>query len=250
MEPEIAKPENENEDSPSGLSRFLPIAIIVVAAIVGYLTLRDHLSFAALAEHQQTLLDFRDAHYFWAVLTFMFTYQLVVTFSLPGAALATLTGGFLFGVFPGFLYSVIAATSGACLIFLAARRGFGDRLAKRMDASEGLVKRIKVGLADNELSILFLIRLVPVVPFFVANLVPSLVGIKLSRFAFTTFFGIIPGSLVYTWVGAGWGEVLGRGEEPDMGIIFEPNILGPILGLCALAVLPMIVKAVRGKKLL
>lgn len=240
----------EDEDGPSGLRRFLPFAIIVVVAIVGYFTLRDHLSFKALAENQESLLAFRDDHYVLAVLAFMFAYQVVVTFSLPGAALATLTGGFLFGIFPGVLYSVVAASSGACLIFLAARRGFGDRLAKRMDASEGLVRRIKKGLSENELSILFLIRLVPVVPFFVANLVPALVDVKLSRFAFTTFFGIIPGTLVYTWVGASWGDVLGSGEKPDFGIIFEPNILGPILGLCVLALLPIIVKAVRGKRVI
>ena len=96
--------------------------------------------------------------------------------------------------------------------------------------------------------VLFLIRLVPAVPFFVANVVPALVGVPLFRFAVTTFLGIIPGAVVYTSVGAGLGEVFARGETPDLGIIFEPRILLPILGLCALAALPIILKAVRGKK--
>ena len=116
-----------------------------------------------------------------------------------------------------------------------------------MEASEGAVKRIKDGIDENQWSMLFLIRLVPAVPFFVANLVPALVGVPLSRFVVSTFFGIMPGALVYTSVGAGLGEVFARGETPDLGIIFEPHILLPILGLCALAALPIVLKAVRGK---
>jgi uncharacterized membrane protein YdjX (TVP38/TMEM64 family) len=86
------------------------------------------------------------------------------------------------------------------------------------------------------------------VPFFVANLIPALVGVPLSRFVITTFLGIIPGAVVYTSVGAGLGEVFARGESPDLGIIFEPQILLPILGLAALAALPILIKAVRGRK--
>ena len=68
-------------------------------------------------------------------------------------------------------------------------------------------------------------------PFFLANLIPAALGVSLGRFAFTTFFGIMPGGLVYTSVGAGLGEVFARGETPNLGLLFEPQILGPILGL-------------------
>jgi len=93
-----------------------------------------------------------------------------------------------------------------------------------------------------------LMRLLPAVPFFVANLVPALVGVPLYRFVISTFLGIIPGAVVLTSVGAGLGGVFERGETPDLGIFFEPQILLPILGLCALAALPLIVKAIRGQK--
>ena len=167
---------------------------------------------------------------------------------LPGATIATLTGGVLFATFPGALFNIIAATTGATLIFLAARRGFGDRLGARLEGSEGLVKRIKDGIDGNQWSMLFLIRLIPAVPFFVANLVPAFVQVPTWRFVVTTFLGIIPGAVVYTSVGAGLGEVFERGETPDLGIVFEPHILFPILGLCALAALPIGLKALRGKK--
>ena len=232
----------------AGLLRRLPLIAILVVAAVGAFVLRDTLSFETLAANREALIAFRDANYLGTVLVFMALYVLIVAFSLPGATVATLTGGFLFGTFPGALFNVIAATLGATAIFLAARWGLGERLAARMDASEGRVKRIKEGIDHNQWEMLFLIRLVPVVPFFVANLVPALVGVPLVRFVVTTFLGIIPGAVVYTSVGAGLGEVFARGETPDLGIIFEPRILLPILGLAALAALPIVIKAVRGKK--
>ncbi|TCP60414.1 putative membrane protein YdjX (TVP38/TMEM64 family) [Rhodovulum bhavnagarense] len=232
----------------SGIWQRLPLIVILAVALFGTIMLRERLSFEALAENRAILLAFRDANYGGAVLGFVLAYVVIVAFSLPGAMVATLTGGFLFGVFPGVLYNVTAASLGAVVIFLAARWGLGARLSARIDAGEGRIRRLREGLRANELSVLFVIRLVPVVPFFVANLLPALVGVSLGRFAFTTFFGIMPGALVYTWVGAGLGEVLARGARPDLGLIFEPRILGPLLALAALAALPILVRAIRQER--
>ncbi|MBI1415635.1 MAG: TVP38/TMEM64 family protein [Limimaricola sp.] len=228
--------------------RLLPLALIVVVALVGAFTLRDQLNFAALRDNRAALLAFRDAHYLATLGVFVLAYVAIVAFSLPGATVATLTGGFLFATFPGVLYNVSAATLGACLIFLAARWGLGERLAARMEGDRGVAGRIKAGIDANQWSMLLLIRLVPAVPFFVANLVPALVGVPLSRFAISTFFGIIPGALVYTSVGAGLGAVFAAGETPDLKIIFTPPILLPLLGLCLLAALPILIRALRGRK--
>ncbi|WP_371928358.1 TVP38/TMEM64 family protein [Oceanicola sp. 502str15] len=226
----------------------LPLMAILAVALGGAFYLRDYLSFETLAENREALIAFRDANYLATVAGFIAIYVVIVAFSLPGATVATLTGGFLFATFPGALFNVTAATIGACLIFQAARLGLGDKLSEKLEGSGGVVAKIKAGIDANQWEMLFLIRLVPAVPFFVANLVPAFVGVPLSRFAITTFLGIIPGAVVYTSVGAGLGEVFARGETPNLGIIFEPHILLPILGLCALAALPIVLKAVRGKK--
>ncbi|WP_127115590.1 TVP38/TMEM64 family protein [Shimia sediminis] len=231
-----------------GWGRALPFALILLAAVIGAVTLGDYLSFETLRENREALLAYRDNHYVWAAFVFMAIYVVIVAFSLPGALIASLTGGFLFGTVAGSAFNVIAATIGATLIFQAARWGFGERLAAGMDTSQGRIKRLKDGIDENQWSMLFLMRLVPVVPFFVANLLPAFVGVSLSRFVISTFFGIIPGGVVYTSVGAGLGEVFEQGETPNLGIIFEPHILLPILGLCALAALPMLLKALRGGK--
>ncbi len=239
----------EMTDKPANpLLRNLPLLTIIVVAVLGAIYLRDYLSFQALADNREALIQFRDNNYLLTVLVFIAAYVVIVAFSLPGATIATLTGGFLFATFPGALFNITGATLGAIGIFLAARWGLGEKLAAKMENSEGSVKKIKEGIDNNQWEMLFLIRLVPAVPFFVANLVPALVGVPLFRFAVSTFLGIIPGAVVYTSVGAGLGEVFASGETPNLGIIFEPKILLPILGLCALAALPIIIKAVRGKK--
>tara|TARA_A100001391_G_scaffold195104_1_gene172050 strand:- start:483 stop:1181 length:699 start_codon:yes stop_codon:yes gene_type:complete len=230
------------------MTRYLPLIVIALVAASGWFFFRDYLSFEALRDNREALLAFRDANYLAMVAGYIVAYVAIVAFSLPGATPATLAGGFLFGLFPGAFYVVVSATLGAIVIFLAAKWGLGEALAARMDASSGRIKRIKEGIEANELPMLFLIRLVPAVPFFVANLLPALVGVALGPYVFTTFFGIMPGTVVYTWVGAGLGEVFARGDTPDLGIIFEPMILGPILGLCALALLPIVIRAVRGKE--
>jgi uncharacterized membrane protein YdjX (TVP38/TMEM64 family) len=237
----------QTTDKPAWL-RYLPILIIVIVAATGFFTLRDYLSFDALRDNREALIAFRDANYLLTVLVFIVAYILIVGFSLPGAGVATITGGFLFGTVFGVIFNVTGATLGAVLIFLAARMGLGEKLKARMDASDGMVRKIKHGIDDNQWSMLFFIRLVPAVPFFVANLIPAFLGVPLYRFVISTFLGIIPGSVVYTSVGAGLGAVFARGETPNFGIIFEPHILLPILGLCALSLLPVVLKAVTGKK--
>ncbi len=228
--------------------RRLPILVILAAALIGAIAFRDALSFESLARHREELLAFRDAHYAWAVLAFLAAYVAIVALSLPGGTVATLTGGFLFGLFPGVLYNVLGAGTGAVLVFLAARTGFGSALASKLDSAGGKAARLQAALRDNEWSVLFLMRLVPLVPFFIANLIPAFVGTSLTRFAVSTFVGIIPGALVFTSVGSGLGDVFARGEAPDLGIIFTPPVLLPLLGLAALAALPMLLRAFKGAR--
>ena len=232
----------------SSVLRHAPLVVILIAAVIGFFTLRDYLTFETLRENREALLAFRDANYLGIVAVFIAIYFVIVAFSLPGAAVASVTGGFLFGLGLGTTFNVFAASLGAFAIFLAARWGLGKTLAAKMEASDGALKKLKEGLRENEISVLFLLRLVPAVPFFVANLLPALVGVKFRNFAFTTVLGIIPGAIVFTWMGVGLGEVFDRGESPDLSLLWEPQVIGPILGLCVLAALPIVVKAVRGRK--
>jgi len=232
------------------LRRILPILVIVAGAALGLAFFGDLLTFETLRANREALLGWRDANYVLAAAVYVAVYVAVVAFSLPGGLVMTLTGGFLFGLVAGASLTVVAATLGATCIFLAARVGFGDALYARLKArgGEGTLARIERGLRENEVSYLLLMRLVPAIPFFVANLAPAFLGVGLRTFVLTTFFGIMPGTVVYTWIGAGLGEVFARGESPDLSLIYDPMSLGPILGLAALAALPIVVRAVRGRR--
>lgn len=232
----------------TGWSSRMPFILILAVAAIGAFTLRDHITFEALRDNREALIAFRDANLVATMAAFVIGYLVIVAFSLPGALIATLTGGFLFGTVLGALLSVLGASMGATVIFLAARHGFGARLKARMDASPGTFGRIARGLDHNQWSMLFFMRLVPVVPFFVANLVPAFLAVPLHRFVISTFLGIIPGALVYASVGAGLGAVFARGETPDLGVIFEPHILLPLLGLALLSLLPVGVRWLTGRQ--
>ena len=231
----------------NGLAAKLPFLIILLAAGVGAFVLRGHFTFEALAQNREKLIAFRDQNFLLAVLAFMLAYSAIVALSLPGATIATLTGGFLFGTFPGVLFNITAATIGATLIFLAAKHGFGARFASKMAERGGAAARLQVAVKENEWSALLIMRLAPVVPFFVANLIPAFVGAKTSRFIITTFFGIMPGGIILTSVGAGLDSVFASGDRPDLSVLFAPQILLPILCLVALSALPIFIKYRRKK---
>lgn len=234
----------------SRLRRAAPILLIAAVAVVGAALFGDALNLETLRDNRGALVAWRDANLPLAALAYMAVYVAVVAFSLPGGAAMTLAGGFLFGAAAGAAMVVVAATLGATLLFLAARAGFGDALHARLLArgGGGLLSQMEAGLRENAASYLLIMRLVPAVPFFVANLAPAFLGVRLRTYVWTTFFGIMPGTAVYAWIGAGLGEVFDRGETPDLGLLLDPVVLGPLLGLAALAALPIVLKAVRGRE--
>lgn len=228
--------------------RIILLMLFVFVAIGLSLTFRDSLTFDSFARNREALIVYRDSHYALSVLSFLAVYIVIVGFSLPGATVTTLIGGFLFGVFPGVAFNVMGATLGATCLFLAARWGLGGWLSSKMDTSAGRIRQIKHGIDENQWSMLFVIRWLPIVPFFVANLLPAFMGVPLYRFVISTGVGIIPGTLIYTWIGSGLGAVIDRGEKPNLGVIFEPPILFPLLGLATLSALPMFYKYAKRKK--
>jgi uncharacterized membrane protein YdjX (TVP38/TMEM64 family) len=166
---------------------------------------------------------------------------------------ATIFGGFLFSTvvdgIPGTILAaaivVIGATVGATALFLAARTGLGEPLRARAGPN---LRRMEAGFRENAMSYLLVLRLVPLFPFWLVNLVPAFLGVPLRTYVIGTFFGIMPGTFVYASVGSGLGAILEAGESPDLGIIFKAEILIPLLGLALLALIPVIYKRIKTKR--
>jgi uncharacterized membrane protein YdjX (TVP38/TMEM64 family) len=227
------------------LLRRLPLIAVALGAVLGIIFLGHYLNFHTLERNREQLLALRDQHYALTSIAFILVYTAVVVTSIPGALILTLTGGFLFGLFPGILYNILASWTGGVLVFLAARSGLGHETAARITARGGAISRLQSALLNNEWSVLLSMRLIPVLPFFITNIVPAFVGVRFSVFALTTLIGIIPGDVIYTSLGAGLGDVFERGEVPHLDIVLEPKFLYPLLGLAALSLLPLFLRLIR-----
>ena len=230
----------------SPIKRFLPLIILLLAVLAAFaLGLDDYVSFEQLERNHARLLDFVDRHPLLAPLVFMLIYATVIALSIPGGAVLTIAGGFLFGVVAATCYVVIAATLGATVVFLVAKTALGDSLRHKAGPA---MRRMEAGFRENALNYLLFLRLIPVFPFWLVNLVPAFLGVPLRTYVVATAVGIIPGSLVYASVGNGLGVVFETGGRPDLGIIFKPEIILPIIGLAVLAMLPVAYKKIKARQ--
>jgi len=223
---------------------FLGIFLLLIAAVL-YFHLYRYLSFQTLQHYRNQLIAWTTQHYVLTVISFIVIYMLAVALSVPGAIFLTLTGGFLFGMVWGTFYVVIGATLGAILIFLLVKSLLGEWLAKR---AHGWIAKMEQGFRQNAFSYLLMLRLIPIFPFWLVNIVPALLNVKLRTFIYATALGIIPGSFVYAWVGHGMGYLLDRNQAPNLGIILTPPILLPLLALALLSLVPVIYQRWQGKK--
>jgi uncharacterized membrane protein YdjX (TVP38/TMEM64 family) len=188
-----------------------------------YFDLGHYLSLDALKANRDTLLQYTTSHYGTAVALFILIYILQTTFSLPGGAILTLTGGFLFGSLMGTLFVNVGATAGATLAFLAARyllrdwveQKFGDRLDP-----------IQEGFANNAFSYLMTLRLIPAFPFFLVNLVSGLTRVNLGTYVLATSLGIIPGSFVFAFAGRQLGSINSLSEIASPPVLLAFTLLG------------------------
>lgn len=228
------------------LRRLWPLAFIACGIIAFFaFDLDSYFTFNMLKQNREWLLAQVDENRFVTVLAFITVYAAIAGFSLPGATVASIGGGFLFGLWYGTAWNVIGATVGATLLFLAARTVFADILHQRAGP---WLKKVEAQFQENAFSYLLFLRLVPIFPFFVVNLVPAFLGVRLRTFVVTTFFGIIPGGFVYTSFGAGLGAIFDRGEEFSVSDAVTPEIIAGLLGLAVLSLLPAAVKLWRARR--
>lgn len=230
------------------LKQFGPLLLLIAGALIGAMLLGDYITFETVQRNRQNLITFRDENFGWTVVGFLSVYILIVSFSLPGASVTSITGGFLFGLVLGTVLNVLAASIGAIAIFLAVKIGLGKFVTQKIDQFGGRMTVLRERLLENEISVLLMLRLLPIVPFFAVNIIAALVGVRLKNFAFTTILGIIPGALVFTWIGVGIGDVFDQSATPDISLIWSPQVLGPLVGLALLLGVPALIRIFRPKE--
>lgn len=188
------------------LRQWAPAALLVAAMLLVYLFgWHKHLSFETIGRNYEVMRAFIGAHFVVALALFMLIYIASVALSLPTALILTVSGGLLFGWVAGGIAAVISATLGASILFLVVKISGGEALTRRAGP---FVARLKDGFAENALSYMLFLRLVPVFPFFIVNLVPAMLGVPLRTFFIGTLLGIVPGTMAFSLAGSGLGSVI------------------------------------------
>lgn len=227
---------------PLSVRRFLPLALLVLAGVL-FMALGGHryVTLSALADNREWLRNMAMRSGAEGVVAFILAYAGLVSLSVPGAALLTITGGFLFGPWFGTAYAVVGATIGATIVFLAARAGLAGLAAR----SGPLAARLASGFRKHGFNYLVAARLIPILPFWLVNLAAGALGVPRGQYILGTFIGIIPVTFIYASLGNGIGKLVAAGRHPDLAIVFEPSVLLPILGLAALALVPVVYRRWR-----
>lgn len=226
--------------------RLLPLVVLVALLVAFFASgLKDYATFDTLKNNREALLAFVRDHLLLAIAIYVLGYAVLTAASVPVASLVTISGGFLFGSYLGTFLTVLSATMGATVLFLLARTAFGEALRQKVGP---YIRKMEEGFRENQVNYLLFLRLVPVFPFFVVNLAPAFLGVSVRAFVATTFIGIIPGTAVFTIVGAGLGSVFDRGEAFSADSVLTPEILAALAGLGALALVPIVIKKLKKRR--
>lgn len=232
--------------------RWAPLLVIVVLMVVGFsLGWHKYLSISEFIRQRADLQAYVGGNLAAAVGFYMLVYTAVTALSLPGAAILTIASGFLFGVSIGAGATVLAATAGASLIFLAARTALADTLRRKAGP---FLTKLSDGFRQNSLNYLLFLRLVPAFPFWLVNIAPALFDVPLRIFVIATFFGIIPGTIAFSFIGAGLDSVIAAQERANPGCaeagtcaidasaLVTPQLLMAFAALGVVSLLPVVLK--------
>lgn len=209
------------------------IAIIIGLRVSG---VGDLLTFENLQKNKDTLLAYVRDNAVTSVLIYILVYVAAIALNLPGGAVLTIAGGFLFGTIPAVVYVNIGATCGAVLAFLSARYLLGSRLQASYGAQ---LATFNGEMERNGVRYLLTLRLIPIFPFFLVNFLSGLTRVPLSSFTWTTAAGIIPGTAVFAYAGHQLETV------HSVGDIFTGKVLLAFLLLGLFALAPAIIGRVR-----
>jgi uncharacterized membrane protein YdjX (TVP38/TMEM64 family) len=215
------------------------LAALIVAALVAAATQGGRLDFDTLKANRAELMAFTQRHYAAMLIGTTLAYTLATAVSFPAGVLLTLAMGLLFGRWVGTAAVVLAASVGATLAMLAARYLFAEVVRRRMGPR---LRRLARGFERDAFSYLLFVRLVPVFPFWLMNLVPAFTPVSARTFFVATAIGIAPGTFVFVNLG----ESLGHIDSPRD--LMGPGTLLALALLGLLSLLPIAFKKLRNRR--
>ena len=251
----------EPEKSPSW-GHYLPLALLILAMAAVFASGGHRLlTLETIVLYRDRLQALVEEYGPLAVLAYSATYVTVVTLSVPGAAILTILGGFLFGWLLGGAVAALSATIGAIFVFLIARTSLGDILIRRAGPR---LQKLADGFREDAFSYLLFLRLLPIMPFWLTNLACALFGVRAKTFALATLIGVLPASFTFATAGAGLDSVIGAQKATfeacraaggadcvlsfSLTSVLTPQIIAALAALGVLSLIPVVLRRLRRGK--
>ena len=215
------------------MKKILILAVIAVLILVYFVfDLGQYLDLNYFKEQQSKIADYRDSSPLQAAAIYFVIYILVTGLSLPGAAIATLIGGAIFGLLWGTVLVSFASVIGASCAFLVSRHILRDAIQSRYGDR---LRTINEGIRKDGAVYLFTLRMVPLFPFFVINLVMGLTPMRLGTYFIVSQIGMLPGTIVYVNAGTQLAKI------DSVGAILSPALIASFV---LLGIFPLISKKI------
>jgi len=222
------------------MKRLIPIVLLLSLMFIAWkYGVYDFLTLDFLRTNRHSLLEFVRSYPISAPIIYILFYILLVSLSIPGAVYLTLLSGFLFSQPWSTLYTVCAASTGAMIIFLATKTSLHHYLK---NLAGNRVLSMKKGFSENAASYLLFLRLVPIFPFFLVNIVPGLLGVPFRTYAWTTVLGIIPATFIFCQAGSTLGSIVDSTKEFSLKEILTTEIYLVLIAMGILTLLPSLIK--------
>ena len=219
---------------------FLIIFLIIISSFwVIYFFNRDFFELKTLFIYLETIQNYISNNFLFSFLIFTFSYCFLIVCNFPIASLLSLIGGFLYGTWIGGIGIIIGGTLGSFIVFLLAKSFFHDYITKKLLHKYPFINQY---FQKNELELMFLIRLIPGIPFFAQNLILAGLGGKRVKFLFTTLLGLSPWAMIFASIGQGLEVIFIEGQALSFALIAKPEYLIPLSLIIVLVVFILIFK--------
>ena len=219
---------------------FLTVFLLIIFSFwVIYFFNRDFFELNTLFSYLEIIQNYISNNFLFSFFIFTFSYSFLIVCNFPIASLLSLIGGFLYGTWFGGLGIIIGGTIGSLIVFLVAKLFFHDYIAKKLLHKYSFINQY---FQQNELELMFLIRLIPGIPFFAQNLILAGLGANSKFFFFTTLIGLSPWAFIFASIGKGLDELFTQDKSLSFNLFVSLDYLIPILIMISLIVFILIYK--------
>ncbi len=217
---------------------FFLLTIIVILWILYFLN-KDFFQLQTFFFNLEIIQNYILQNFFISIFIFIISYSFLIMCNFPFASLLSMINGFLFGTWLGGAISIIGGTIGAFSIFLISKFFFLDFIKRKF---LNKYSHIENYFNKNDLELMILIRVIPVVPFFIQNLILAGLGAKNKKFFYTTLIGLAPWSFIFGSIGQGLEEIFINKTQLTFSLITQPQYMVPLSIIVVLIIFILIFK--------